>query len=797
VGEWSITLLRVDRCTEGKSSRALNGKSVRIHGELQEMSTQPDLLLSEANAVEPQVVVAEPTVPKTAIKLSPSVLNDVKASREGSPNYRRLIMQGATSTAAYAIRNSESTAQLPEHAVSAESVHSKHELQQRRTEPTAETHVAKPRAGTWSSWWSSATSFAGGVLETTKSAIVGGYKVVCDVMSGAFTAGVSVAGRIISDPQAAVAKAFSIGKSALTTLFAAGKSIVTGVAKGVVWCINNPEKLVTTALSLVCSAVSAGWSLVVGLASQVWNGVKQVLRGEMPIGQALLNCFVFACELSGLADAWGCIKHGTLALAAYGRGDRQAALQHLGQLAMHGTFLGLALAFVSPAGVLAPVLVPLMLTRALIGFALKEGGKQVLKASTREFLECGSKKISESVLKKMGEPAVERLAQECPEEVVKAAAKAQELVGAGATAEALAAKTQELVLDRAIELQGAKISLTMGRSLSEDVTKAGAEQVLNPAYVKELGEKVGADQTKTFLEQLGLVKHVEDAAFELQSSMKEKSYKEARQYLIDTMGIAPKEAGKMAREVQGLIRSGKSDAAIKEVLEEHITKYVSENVASKMEGSFKETFRQGLRGELTDPDNAVWSKNLKEAVDIRAKQLGTSADELTDDLVKAGWEGVESGIKRATRQLVREGLERAFKRLRDGLRRPLLSSANEDGDITHNGHLDTKPANSDLRQDDGSGDGAQQVGEAGSSHEKESRTQVVVRGDGSTVEVKKTFEGERLVGQQEIVVAGPVAEGLKSELDNAFQPASFEGKKVHAPSKEEAKSGKDAWTNAA
>jgi hypothetical protein len=463
--------------------------------------------------------------------------------------------------------------------------------------------------------------------------------------------------------------------------------------------------------------------------------------------------------MTGLADAWGVVKHGALALVAYGKGDKQAMYQHLGQFALHGTFLVVALVTTGTAGVAAPVLVPLMAMRSLIGAALKQGIKQGIRACAREFLECGAKQIAEGAIKNMGEPAVKKLATEFPQELVKVAAMAEKAVGIGATGKALALKTQELALERVIQLQGENIAKTMGRSMSEDITKIGAEKVLMATYVEGLGEKVGKEQTKALLQQLGLVDYVDDLAFKLLSPMKEMTGTQAHQHIIDTMGVSTKEADKMAREVQLLIKSGTSDDAIKQILEERITNDVSKFVAGKMENSFKDTFRKGLRGELTDPDNVAWSRHLKEAIEKRAMDLGKQVDELTDDLVEAGWKGVQKGIKQATSELVREGLESAFKRLREESRRPRSPGGNSGNQaeliLAQSVLSDLARQGDDARPHSQGAAAESEENRGGSGRELEECIQEITRADGTTVQMVRIYEGERLVSQVEQLESAP------------------------------------------
>jgi hypothetical protein len=725
------------------------------------MTTRPETLVAASGAAGATVAEGVQRAEAAVAAQAASALADAAPGVRPSADTRRLIMHAGANGVAHKeatrdLRNPVfSSSSEPSPAVnvnrSSSSIaadRARQDLQQQMSAPAAESRPEKPKERTWSGWWSSVTSSVSDGLETAANALVGLNKLRINVG----TAIGEFAATVINDPKAALEKTISAAKTVGNFLISAGQFIRKGIVSGVTWCIENPEKILPAVGSFLWSAGTTICSIVGGLCSSVWNGLKQILNGEMTIGEALAKTFAFACEMTGLADAWGVVKHGALALVAYGKGDKQAMYQHLGQFALHGTFLVVALVTTGTAGVAAPVLVPLMAMRSLIGAALKQGIKQGIRACAREFLECGAKQIAEGAIKNMGEPAVKKLATEFPQELVKVAAMAEKAVGIRATGQALALKTQELALERVIQLQGENIAKTMGKSMSEDLVKVGAEKVFTTTYVRELGEKVGYEQTKALLQQLGLVNYVDDLTFKLLSPMKEMTYNEARTHIVHTMGVSTKEAGKMVR----LIKSGKSDDAIKQILEERITNDVSKFVADKMENSFKDTFRKGLRGELTDVDNAAWSKNLNEAIEKRAKELGKSVDELTDDLVKAGWGGVENGIKRATRELVREGLERAFKRLRDdGLRKPSPRSSDEHSESGSEGRLASESANVDELRSDKTQAEKRSEDRSGSGHEREIRKHVVTREDGSTVEVVSTYDGEQLTARQETLVSGP------------------------------------------
>lgn len=623
----------------------------------------------------------------------------------------------------------------------------------------------------------SVVSFVGSAVEFVKSAVEVGYQAGVGALKlgGALLKlGGQLLYQLVSDP-----KAFAVGvwdgacavaKFAASAISYAAKGIYSGVS----WCIQNPGEALQAAGSLLYSAGKTVLSLVSSLAVGAWNGIKGVLTGEISLGQALLSTFIFCCEMTGLADLWGTVKHGALALAAYGKGDNQAALLHLGQAAMHGAFVAVVLATVGTGGLAAPVLVPLMAVRSLVGVGLKQGIKQGLKACAREFFEHGAKEIGEAAVKKMGEPAAKKLAAELPQEMAKITLAAEKAVGAGASPQVLAAKVNELALERVIQLQGDGIAMTMGKTMSEELATKKGSEVLTRKYVTALGEEVGYTQTKALLRELGLVKHIDDLTHDMLASMGKMNPKQASQHIVDTLGVSKKEADKMAREVQKLIKSGKSDDAIKQVLEDRMTKEISGFVSSKMEASFKETFRKGLRGELKDPDNIEWSTKLREGIEKRADDLAKDpktnpakksarelADDLTDDLVEAGWEGVEKGIKRAVRELVREGIDGAFKRFRARVRGRLDQSADESTstDQVRLGHEKVEEGS----KASGTSNKKAMDEQVAAPHQRETESQIITQADGSVIRIKKTYEDDRLVGQVTDVVSDSSKQRAKKE----------------------------------
>lgn len=117
----------------------------------------------------------------------------------------------------------------------------------------------------------------------------------------------------------------------------------------------------------------------------------------------------------------------------------------------------------------------------------------------------------------------------------------------------------------------------------------------------------------------------------------------------------------MVKEMQVALKTSASDQAMIKVLEDDITKHITDVFHAEMEHTYKSTFKKGLKGEL----DTAWSRELKEAVEAQSKKLGKDIGKFTDELTEAAWKGAKEGIEEATRLAVREGLERAFKKFRE------------------------------------------------------------------------------------------------------------------------------------
>jgi hypothetical protein len=375
--------------------------------------------------------------------------------------------------------------------------------------------------------------------------------------------------------------------------------------------------------------------------------------------RAVVGAVMLAGEVTGITDVIMTVKHGAQAVGALMSGDYAAARGHLMMASMHGVFAllsaGSIAATVATGGAAAGSIAAVMAGR----MCLKTAGQQVLKTAAKEFLEAGAKEVGQKALGRMGSEAMQLLAKQSPEQAAKITAEVSAKLGANATAEQVAKEANQVALQKMVALQGEKIGRDHGERLAAEYAAKGAA-ALSEESVEALGKEVGEKGTKELLQELKLVQHVDDLAYDMLSKIRDMKPRDAAKQLTDELGVSAREATSMVREMKRALKSGKSDEAIKTVLTDGVTKEISQFLQKEMQQSYKDTFRKALLGQLDEP----WAKELGEGVSKRAKELGKSADQFADELVEAGWKGVKEGIEKATRELVEEGIEQALKRLR-------------------------------------------------------------------------------------------------------------------------------------
>ena len=724
-----------------------------------EMSARSEASVSEHEAnsrlTAQEAQLGDPAVSQRAVSQSPaSQLASVSAAASPEPSLRKNLMRQATSGAVdrevpLQQKQTSSSPKVSEVNRSLEAENARANQAASNAASTASNLAAnKPTERTWSGWFSSALSSVGSALDTVGNATIGACKLVADAGVGL----AKVAKQVVTDP---VGTLESVGKVAVSAVNLATKAvgyIAKGVQSAATWCIEHPDQILPKIGSFLYSAGEMVVSLVGGIVSSVWNGIKAVASGEMTLGQALYNTAVVFCELTGLADVWGAAKHGALALAAYGRGDMMACAQHSGMMAMHGAFAAMSIgsiaATVATGGAAAGSIAAVALGRA----GMKQAAKAVLKEGAKQFLKNGAAEIGEVALKEVVQNAPKALASREGGELLLKQVQAQ--------AEKTGASVVELAYRELLRVEGKQGAVQTAKTIVEKGVE-GATIEGAQAIAREVGEV----RTTTLLKELGLADIIDTHTTRLLTEASETKVKALAKELGERYGLSGREANKMAKEIQSALKSGKADAEIKQILEDGIQKPLTKSLVEGMEQEYKATMRQAARGECKELGEDL-SKQLKEAVEYNAKKSGKTLKEYQDELVEATWKGYREGIEAAVKKVVREGIEQAFKRFRSV--RPHPHAHHEAGET------DPLPR-SDLSELDGLGDakvgldgGSKRAGEAGRSatQQPEVKTQLVTLADGSVVEIKKIFDdSERLVSTAESVVSGPGAK--KGKIDKS------------------------------
>lgn len=398
------------------------------------------------------------------------------------------------------------------------------------------------------------------------------------------------------------------------------------------------------------------------------------------VGTGVLGGFTCLGEVTGIFDLGKACKHSALGLAAYGRHDEAAAKSHAANAALHGTFAALSAgsiaATVATGGAAAGSVAAVAAGKATV----KEAAKGVLKTAAKEFFETQAKEIGKATVSDMASNALKNIASsEGGAAVVKQLeVEAAQTLGAQATKDAQQALVEQLALQRTLRHEAAE-SATESAKASHSLVKLQGAEALTTENVEQIARDVSERRSKELMEKLGVADSVDRHAYEVLRDVHESRSKDAVKKLVDTHGISKTEAEQMVKETKKALKSGASDEAIKEQLENGITKHVTEVLEKEMKDSYQGTFRKSVMGQADE----VWSKELREATELQAKRFGKTVDGYADDLTEAAWKGAREGLEKATRAAVREGLERAFKRFRDrghGLRGIAIANNLENAD---------------------------------------------------------------------------------------------------------------------
>lgn len=515
--------------------------------------------------------------------------------------------------------------------------------------------------------------------------------------------------------------------SAKDTVVAAGQAVVgfaksvsdamglTDLAKGIYHLGALVPRLVFDMGRYVTGQCS--WAEVQANAGKHLDGIGNGVFGG-------LKCFA---ELVGLADLGRAARASFLGLAAYGRREDDLAKSFGQEAAFNGAFavlsLGALAATVSTAGAAAGSMLGVGAARV----ALKQAGKEVFKVGAEKLGQTAVEEMAAEALKvvskESGQAAIEELEQQAIAEL-----------GANASHEAIEAQTQRLAMERLSQQTAEGMAKSAGERLAGQSKKSlNALSESNVAVVcREEAEKA----TEALLKTLKLTEHVEDGTYGFLKRLRDGSPEELRKELMESLNVSKKSADAMVKNAKGALRRGKDDAEIVKILEDGITKHVTEELEKQMMTSFKTTFRKALKGELDEP----WCKELAEAVEQRAKQLGKKTDDLVDDLVESGWKGAREGIESAVRKAVREGVLRGMKRFRDEERRLRRHMPHSSPEEAKKKNTITKPRHEEAAKQEELKKEARKEEEANRPHQNESHVEREVFGDGAQDEYLVTID---------------------------------------------------------
>jgi hypothetical protein len=286
-----------------------------------------------------------------------------------------------------------------------------------------------------------------------------------------------------------------------------------------------------------------------------------------------------------------------------------------GNWAMAGVHLGFAaLSLGATGGLAAPSIAGVQ--------AIKQSGKVIVKTAVKEFVQEAGEQIGKEFIEQVGEvafkEAFEKLGKESAEQGIK----------------------------------------EVGRVLVED---SGAK--LTKELVQEVQEKVAKEQTEKTLKEMGLRKFIDNKVFDLHSLA---SDPQALAKALKDSGVTNAATRKkIVREVTSVMNSEVADDAVKEILEKSISKPIQEAATEAAEKQFKSAYKESLeriaKGQTKNAGDEAIEKGLKE----NAELLGKNVDEVVDDLTEAAWKGQKEGMEKTIKKVVREGIDDAYKRIRD------------------------------------------------------------------------------------------------------------------------------------
>lgn len=232
-------------------------------------------------------------------------------------------------------------------------------------------------------------------------------------------------------------------------------------------------------------------------------------------------------------------------------------------------------------------------------------------------------------------------------------ANAGRMAATGAV-KALAKEAGEQIAKQAVKAIGSEVVKETGEAIAKEslqqittqIAKIGAGNVTEStvkAIVKETAEK----QTVQLLKNAGVESMVETTVVKMLQDSSSMATKELAQKLTE-LGMSGS-ANYSARMLQRALSNGAIDETLKKAITKEITDQIKHELFENgMKESFEKTFQKGM-------------KEIAGKHGLDAKKL-----------IRAGVEGFEEGVEAGVMKVVREGVDKAFRKFRedDGRQRP-------------------------------------------------------------------------------------------------------------------------------
>lgn len=385
--------------------------------------------------------------------------------------------------------------------------------------------------------------------------------------------------------------------------------------------------------------VSSGFEAVKNFVSENANvlvdGLKTIISNQAILA---LNPAAFLLAngsdiLKGIGKAWDAIK-GVVTHPAFITAV-SIALIVVGSVFPPAAIAGLALGTMYDFGAVLDAVIsgdPTAIGIAVAGLALGLVGLRALGAGAK-MLSLGAKEATELAAKNIGKEVVEKLA----------------------------------LNPQAVQKLGSEIGTDAALGVKELIRKT-PELAANPAQLEAVVKSSVSELTEkkvyAFLKEADTHKIVEQLTTEFLETFS-RGGKKAIEKLM-SFGMSKEAAEQATKELSKAIgrkgSKGAFDAELKDILEEHISKAIIEDLKKK---GIKEAFEGSFSAQMQ----------------VVKKELAQEGIELSDDALKAihkgAKEGFEEGLERGVRKIVREGIDEAFRKFRRA-RDLILSSQTEE-----------------------------------------------------------------------------------------------------------------------